>query len=242
MRGHGVDDARAIPATPANPGVRRLRRAGVIAAAMVGVAAIAVIGFNMGGTTGVPGVAGSPEPAAASPAIDTAKVGDLMQKIQADPKDISSLQALADIYYAGNQFETAAGFLRKIIAIDAGNVTARLALGAATFNVGQPTEAEAQWREVLKTDPNNLEAHYDLGFMYLSRDPADLASAKVEWTKVIAIAPDSDVAKSVRQHLASLDGSPAPGSSGAGASPSPAETAAATAAPSPAGAPAPSGR
>ncbi len=32
-----------------------------------------------------------------------------------------------------------------------------------------------------------------------------MANVRAEWTKVIAIAPDSDVAKSVAQHLASLE-------------------------------------
>ena len=45
--------------------------------------------------------------AAASPAVDTARVGELMQKIQANPKDVTSLQSLADIYYgAGDVAES----------------------------------------------------------------------------------------------------------------------------------------
>ena len=44
-----------------------------------------------------------------------------------------------------------------------------LALGAALFNLGDDRGAEEQWRAVLAVEPNNLEAHYDLGFMYLSR-------------------------------------------------------------------------
>ena len=69
-----------------------------------------------------------------------------MQKIQADPKDVTSLQALADIYFLANEFETAGGFLEKILTVDAQDLTARLALGAVLFNIGQPDDAEDQWR------------------------------------------------------------------------------------------------
>ena len=54
--------------------------------------------------------------------------------------------------------------------------------------------------------------------MYLSLNPPDIANVKLEWGKVIAIAPNSDVAKTVATHLASLDASPAPERRGAGQS------------------------
>ena len=126
------------------------------------------------------------------------------------------------------------GFLEKILTVEPRNVTARLALGASLFNVGQPDEAETQWRQVIELEPENVEARYDLGFLYLSRTPADVEAARAEWERVIAIAPDSDVARTIQQHLASLEG-------GAAASSAPAPTEAAGGmAPDPADRPAPS--
>lgn len=220
----------------ANGSNRFVRRLAIIAIGIVGVVAIAIAGFNMGGGTRLPGVTGTPDPAAiASPAIDTARVAELMQRISADPRDVESLQSLADIYYIANDFETAGGFLETILTVDPEDLTARLALGAALFNLGKPDEAEAHWRQVLTVDPDNLEALYDLGFMYLSRTPADVESARREWTRVIEIAPDSDVAKSIEQHLASLDASPAPGAS------APATSSPGSSAPSPVASPTASG-
>jgi len=228
---HGRADATAPAALSEGPStIRRFRRPALLAAAAVGVLAVVVAVFNMGSGTGIPGVGADPVAGAtASPAVDTAKVAALMQKIAADPKDVTSLQSLADIYYLANDFETSAGFLEKIIAIDPKDVTARLALGAAYFNVGKSDLAQTQWRAVIAQEPNNLEAHYDLGFMYLSRDPADLASAKTEWQKVIAIAPDSDVAKTIEQHLASLDKTASPGPSTGTTTPAPSSAPAASA-------------
>ena len=223
----------------ATTGNRLVKRAAIGAAAVVGVIAIAFAGFNLNGGTGVPPVNGTPAPAAAaSPAVDAAKVAALMQKVQADPKDVASLQALADLYYQASDFKNSGLFLEKVLAIDPNNMTGLLALGAVEFNLGDPAAAEKDWRAALVIDPKNVEAHYDLGFMYLSKNPADVANAKLEWGKVIEIDPNSDVAKTVATHLASLS-SPAPSASGAPASVAPASTAPSA---SPAASPAPSGK
>jgi hypothetical protein len=216
-------------------GNRFIRRVAIGVAAIVGVVAIGFAGFNLNGGTGVPPINGSPAPeAAASPGVDAAQVAALMQKIQADPKDIVSLQSLADLYYQASDFKTAGTFLEKILAVDSKNLTALLALGAAQYNLRDVAAAEKEWRAVLAIDPTNVEAHYDLGFMYLSASPPDIANVRLEWGKVIAIDPNSDVAKTVATHLASLDASPAPNASGAPAGAAPSA--------SPATSPAPSGK
>jgi tetratricopeptide (TPR) repeat protein len=215
-----VSVADASPRRAGLSRIRRFRRPVVLAVGAAAVLAVVVAVYNIGGGTGVPGVGANPVAgAAASPAIDTARVAELMGKIAANPRDAASLQALADIYYLANDFEASAGFLEKIVAIDPTDVTARLALGASYFNLGQPDRAETQWRAVIAQDPNNLEAHYDLGFMYLSRTPADVTSARAEWQKAIAIAPDSDVAKTIEQHLANLDTAASPRPSAGSSSP-----------------------
>ena len=43
--------------------------------------------------------------------------------------------------------------------------------------------------------------HYDLGYVYLSQKPADMAKMTAEWNKVVAIDPNSDMAKTVASHL-----------------------------------------
>jgi cytochrome c-type biogenesis protein CcmH/NrfG len=213
---------RPVDRPEAAAGNRMIRRVAILAAAIVGVVAIAIAGFNLNGGTGVPPINGTPAPeAAASPAVDQAQVASLMEKIAANPQDIASLKSLADLYYQANDFTTARSFLEKILAIDPKNVTALLALGAVQFNTDDVANAEKQWRAVLAIDANNLDAHYYLGFMYLYQDPPDLANVKLEWDKVIAIDPNSELATTVAAHLASLEASPSPGSSGATTSPLP---------------------
>jgi hypothetical protein len=46
--------------------------------------------------------------------------------------------------------------------------------------------------------------------MYFSKDPPDLVRMREEWNKVIALAPDSELASIVRTHMPDSSGSPGP--------------------------------
>lgn len=223
---------------PTGAGLGRLvRRIGIGAAATVGVVAIVLGGYGLGGGSGLPPISGTPAPETSAAAeVDKARVAELMKRIEADPSDIASLQELGDTYYQVGDFETAGAWMERILAVDPRDVPARLALGAVLFNLGKSADAEKQWRQVLVVDPKNVEAHYDLGFLYLNQSPPDIAKVKAEWGEVVRIAPDSDVAKSISIHLESLDASPAPNGS-APASGTPASAAPAA----PVGSPAASG-
>ena len=241
--------AAAAPAAPvpraANPW-KRLVLAGVAAVAIIGVGfgGIQVVGAIGGGQpTAVDNVAQAPQATQAAPAVDEAKVGALMEKLAADPKDTVTLMALADEYYAGQQFAQAGDFLDKLLAIEPEHVQALLARGAVSFNLGKLDEAEATWAKVVVIDPKNVEAHYDLGFLYLNSATPDWAGVQREWNKVIQLDPTSDLAQTVKKHLDSLaaasmipGGSPA--ASGAAPGTSPAASPAASASPAPSASPA----
>lgn len=191
----------------------------VKALAVVAVAAVAAYGvYSTGRKPSVPGISGTPtdQSSAAAKQIDSAKVSALMQRISASPKDVSALQSLGDIYFQAGDYKTAGTWESKILAFAPKNVTALLALGACQFNLGDGTGAEKSWLTVLKLNPRQVEAHYDLGFLYLSKNPPEMAKVKKEWTTVVQIDPTSDVAKSVQAHLKSLDARSSAPSSSAG--------------------------
>jgi cytochrome c-type biogenesis protein CcmH/NrfG len=225
VRRHELQQPRSLFAGP-------MRRAAMIGGLVVAVAAVAVGVYTLGQPS-VPGLTGSPAPGASTPAIDAAAVSALMQKIATDPKDVDALQQLANLYYAANEFETASSWLAKVLEIDPKNVAALLGSGAASYNLGDYPAAEAAWRKVLAIDEKNVEAHYDLGWMYLSQDPPNVDKVKTEWTRVIALDPTSEAAKTATSHLQRLDPSfsPPPLASGA-PSQAPASQPAPTTAPS----------
>jgi tetratricopeptide (TPR) repeat protein len=176
----------------------------------------AAFGVHTMTSAAVPGISGAPDTSTTGSAapIDQARVGALMQKITANPKDVASLNELASIYFQAGDYKTSATFSQKVVAVNPKNDTAWVALGAAQFNQVDQAGAKTSWLKAIAVNPKNAEAHYDLGFLYLSGDKPDVAKAKAEWATVIAIDPKSDLAKTVQTHLASL----------ASASPSPSAT------------------
>ena len=213
-----IPTAASIPTAAPAAWRRWLMPVGVL------LAAAAIFGvYSMGKGSAVPGISGTPTntpsatAAAGGPApvpVDKTKVGALMAKISANPKDIASLQSLGDIYFAAADYKTAIGWEEKILAVDPKNQVALLAAGAAQFNQGDKAAAKKHWLKAAALYPNVAEVHYDLGFLYLSQTPPDLAKATAEWERVIAIDPTSEVAKTVATHLKSLK-SPAPSAPGA---------------------------
>ena len=172
--------------------------------------------YSLGGNSQLPGISDAPTTqasAAPSPAaVNQANVTALMKKVSANPADISSLQGLGDIYFDAADYPTAALWVQKILAIDPKNQVALLALGAAQFNLGNNAEAEKQWLVAAALYPNSVEVNYNLGFLYLSQSPPDMAKVIAAWNKVIAIDPNSSVAKSVATHLKGLQ-TPSPSAS-----------------------------
>jgi tetratricopeptide (TPR) repeat protein len=141
---------------------------------------------------------------------------------------------LGDEYYKVGDFGTAADWFAKVTGVEPDGVRGFLALGAANFNAGDLGAAETAWKRAAEIDDTNVEAHYDLGFLYLNRQPADMDAVKLHWTRVVELAPDSDVAKTVKAHLDAFAGmSPAPGATTApGATAAPGATTAPSTAPS----------
>ena len=208
----------AGPSPSATRGPRRTQATWVILPLLVVAVVLGV--YYLGRGSPVPGISGTPTNQASATAaagsapvaLDQAKVAALMKKVGADPKDVASLQALGDIYFASADYRTATVWEQKVLAIDSKNQVALLALGAAQFNQGNKAEAKEQWLVAAALYPNLAEVHYDLGFLYLSQDPPDMAKVTAEWNKVIEIDPSSKVAKTVATHLKSLR-SPSPDTS-----------------------------
>ncbi len=210
---------RPKPAPPAVSSTTRTlwRSRRLQALVVLGAVAALVFGVYSMGKPAVPALSRATDQASAQPSaapIDQAKIAELMKQISANPRDTVALQALGDLYFQGGDYRTASVWEQKILAIDPKNVTALLAFGAAQFNLGNGTDAETSWLKVTEIDPRKAEAHYDLGFLYLSQNPPDMAKVRKEWGIVVAIDPNSSIAKTVSAHLTRLD-NPSPSASAA---------------------------
>lgn len=178
------------------------------------IVAVLLVVLNLNNGSTVPGVPDAPTvqgtsapsggattaPRGATP-VNQAKVGALMKKISANPKDTASLQALGDLYHAAKDDKKAVAWEQKVLTVDPKNLVALLAAGAGQFNLGNYVKAKQQWLVAARLYPNNAEVHYDLGFLYMSQTPPDTAKQRAEWRKVVAIDPGSNLAKTVSSYL-----------------------------------------
>lgn len=214
----------AIAATaPTGPNMwKRVALGGAAVIAIVAVAFGANAIVSPSPSDGAPAASQVAEATSGAPAIDEAKVADLMTKVQANPKDVATLMALADEFYAGGQFEISATWLDKVLASEPENIQGLLARGAVYFNLNDLANAESTWKKVAILEPDNVEVHYDLGFLYMNQANPDWAGVQAEWTRVIELDPSSQLAQTVRSHLDSLaKASMVPGASpGTSAAPS----------------------
>ena len=208
------------PTAPEAAGEGKQRPTGLyVVGAVVAVAALLLGAYALGNSRGaaVPGFNGTPTSSSPSPSttpVDQAAVGALMQKIATNPKDFTSLLALGDLYFNAGDFKNAQVFYKKAVEVDPKKDAAWVAYGAAAYNAGDDATAQAAWEKAIAVNPDNAEAHYDLGFLYLSQKPPQEAKAKAQWLEVVRIDPKSELAKSVQQHLDSLaTKSPSPSAS-----------------------------
>ena len=147
----------------------------------------------------------APTPAA----VDPARVAELTAKVQANPQDTASWQSLANLYMDARDYPNATATMGRILAYDPTNETALIGSGVAAFNSGDVVAAEALLTEAATLYPDNPEAHYDLGFLYMATERSDLM--KAEWDKVVQLAPDSEMAKAVQSHVGDVvTGAPSP--------------------------------
>ena len=195
---------QAAPAAAPNP-TNRVLVAVIAVLATVGV----VFGVYWMGRPSVPDVtsaagasSGSSAAASSAPALDTAQLTSLTAKVTANPKDVGSLQKITDLYFTANDWTNAKASAQKVLDVDAKNEQALVSLGAASYNGGDTAAAEKAWKAGIAAHPKNAEMHYDLGFLYMTTGRND--QMKTEWAKVVALAPGSDLAKTVQSQVGAV--------------------------------------
>lgn len=118
----------------------------------------------------------------------------------AEAGDVPSLGAEASEYTTFDRIVELEYELRE----DPDNVQNHLELGVLLFNRKDVDSAKEHWDVVLELDPSNADAWYNMGFFHLSSTPPDMDQARAAWEKVIALAPESDMAKTAQMHLSGL--------------------------------------
>jgi tetratricopeptide (TPR) repeat protein len=161
-----------------------------------------------GSGSGLPPIA--PLSSAAAGTALEARLAPWQARLDANPADAEALTNLGDINFDAGRYAQAITWYGKLVVLDPGNETALLMLGTSTYNSGDVSAAERIWKQVLALDPDSLEAHYNLGSLYLNLNPVDIAGVKREWGAVVRLDPGSEISKTLAVHLQAFDPSPVP--------------------------------
>lgn len=112
-----------------------------------------------------------------------ASIKSLEDQVAQNPKDPEPPLKLANLYYDQRQFDLAANWYQKALALDSKNVSARTDLGTAYFNLGRPKDALKEYEESLKIDPTHEPTMFNTIIVNME-GTHDLAAARAAWDRL----------------------------------------------------------
>lgn len=164
-----------------------------------------------------PAPAASSAPAQAS-AFDVAKAAELERQAGADPSNAAIRAQLGNLYFDAEKFDQAIPWYEAALKLDPKNANISTDLGVSYYYTNQTDRALAQLDRSLTLDPNHLKALLNQGIV-LAMGKSDFAGAERAWSRVVAIAPDSQEGRMAQQGLDGIrshQGQPAAAANGDG--------------------------
>ncbi|MCC6360340.1 MAG: tetratricopeptide repeat protein [Phycisphaerales bacterium] len=114
------------------------------------------------------------------------RLNELMQRVQADPSDISSRLELAGSLLRGGRVQEAIGHYEAAVRSAPENLDALRGLGQALLVAGRRPEAREPLLKVVERDPNDWQSHTNL---FAAMERTDPAAALVHAEKAAALRP-----------------------------------------------------
>ena len=146
------------------------------------------------------------------------KAAPLLEKLKANPADAAALTQLGALYSSAHQFPQSAEYYRKALESDPKNVGTRTQLASSLYYNGDVDEALKQLQLVLKTDPKNANALFNMGMMkWKGKD--DGPGAIAAWEELLRSNPNLDRKSTVEQMIAEAKNRPTGGKLGSTTAP-----------------------
>ncbi|MBI4310903.1 MAG: tetratricopeptide repeat protein [Chloroflexi bacterium] len=128
----------------------------------------------------------------------------LEEKALQNQDDPSAVFALAEQYMTRAQWADAITWFTRYRQMDPDNQHAQIDIGIASMNLGLYGQAEDVFLNVLANDPDNVQVHFSLGFLYATSPIPSPSRAKAQFEEVIRLDPASPFAESARERLLQL--------------------------------------
>lgn len=119
------------------------------------------------------------------------KVAPLLDKLKGDPQNTALLSQIAGTYDATHQFKDAAEYFRKSLEVNPKDNAVRTAMASDLYYSGETDVALAELQKVLRKDPKDVNALFNLG-MIRYKGKNDAAGAIAVWQDLLKAHPDLD--------------------------------------------------
>jgi cytochrome c-type biogenesis protein CcmH/NrfG len=179
----------------------------VIAAGAVVVFLVAIMTDQRSSSVGV-GTAAQPPMAQMAPDGNASQGADmhvlqeieaLESRVKADPSDMPSVLALANMLHDGRFYDRAVVTYQIYLKKRPTDANARVDMGVCMHESGRSKDGVTEIKRALKDDPRHIKAHFNLGIITLSM--GDVKESNSWFKKTVELDPQSDVGQRAQQLL-----------------------------------------
>ena len=135
--------------------------------------------------------------------LDRDEVERLEASAKQNPNDAAVRAELGSLYMDAGRYDDAAAWLASALELEARNLHARNHLALSLLNLGRLNDAVATYEETLRLEPEHPASLLGLGRVRLYVQQ-DIDGGLAMWERLIAVAPSSTEAQSVRDELEAL--------------------------------------
>jgi cytochrome c-type biogenesis protein CcmH/NrfG len=138
-----------------------------------------------------------------SPADAAAKIQALKDILQKDPKNLSALVELGNIYFDTNQPQEAVDAYGKYLAVKPDNADVRTDMGIMFRKLGDFDRALKEFRTAAQNDPKHVNSRYNIGIVLL-HDKQDIKGAIKAWEDYLKVDSTSERAIRIKDQMDKL--------------------------------------
>lgn len=122
------------------------------------------------------------------------------------PDDVDEIVLLANMLAQTGRIQEAIPWYEKALGLAPADAGIRLDFARSLAGADLRTDAEAQFQQVLKADPDNQTAHYYLAELYMMWDPPRTDEAFAQYRRAAEIDPGSFLGERAQNRIDTMEG------------------------------------
>jgi len=129
------------------------------------------------------------------------EIAGLKAAIEKDPKNVTALTRLGDMYFDAGKFDGAKEYYEKALAASPTDINIETDLGTALRNLGQAPEAMKHFEAAVARDPSHWKGWFNIGIVAMY-DLGDFDRAQKAFEKVSQLNPGAINLDALKEEMA----------------------------------------